>query len=86
MSSNKNCRSVGTAIKDTEITTAINTAYLGDPTVSALRIHIHTYKGVVTLTGKVYSQKIADQAVQIAQYTRGVKQVVSNIKVESLMG
>ena len=55
-------RTVGETIDDTTITTRVKTAMLNDPTVGGLRIDVDTFKGVVTLSGRVKSQAEKDQA------------------------
>ena len=49
-------KTVGEAIDDTTITTRVKTAMLNDPTVGGLRVDVDTFKGVVTLSGRVKSQ------------------------------
>ena len=46
-------KTVGEAIDDTTITTRVKTAMLNDPTVGGLRVDVDTFKGVVTLSGRV---------------------------------
>ena len=54
-------KTVGETIDDTTITTRVKTAMLNDPAVGGLRIDVDTYKGVVTLSGRVKSQTEHDQ-------------------------
>lgn len=74
-------RNTGRIIRDTNISAEINTAYFRAPDIDPLRIDIYTYNGVVTLSGKVPSQGVAQRAVQIAQCTRGVTQVISELQI-----
>lgn len=67
--------------KDTNISAEINTAYFRAPDIDPLQINIYTYNGVVSLSGKVPNCSVAERAVQIAQNTRGVKQVISTIEI-----
>ena len=55
-------KTIGEAIDDTTITTRVKTAMLNDPAVGGLRIDVDTFKGVVTLSGRVKSQGEHDQA------------------------
>ncbi len=77
----KDERSVGEISSDATITSTINTRYVQDDLVRALDINVDTYRGVVTLYGKVRSQAAASRAVQIARNVKGVKQVVSKLSV-----
>ena len=74
-------KTVGETIDDTTITTRVKTAMLNDPQVGAMRIDVDTYKGVVTLSGRVKSQTEHDQAVAIARKTSGVIEVKDALQV-----
>src|ERR687891_18232 len=65
-------KTVGEAIDDTTITTRVKTAMLNDPTVGGLRVDVDTFKGVVTLSGRVKSQAERDQAIGLARSIDGV--------------
>ena len=67
--------------KDTNISAEINTAYFRAPDIDPMQINIYTYNGVVTLSGKVPSGGVAQRAIQIAQGTRGVTTVISNLEI-----
>lgn len=74
-------KSVGETIDDATITTRVKTSLLKDPNVGGLRIDVDTFKGVVTLSGRVKSQAEATRAIQIARGTSGVKDVKSTLQV-----
>src|ERR671918_732414 len=74
-------KTVGEAIDDTTITTRVKTAMLNDPDVGGLRIDVDTFKGVVTLSGRVKSQAEKDQAVALARTVSGVTQVKDSLQV-----
>jgi osmotically-inducible protein OsmY len=74
-------KSVGETIDDATITTKVKTALLNDSDVGGLRIDVDTFKGVVTLSGRVKSQAEADKAIGIARRTDGVKDVKSTMQV-----
>jgi hyperosmotically inducible protein len=74
-------KSVGETIDDATITTKVKTALLNDSDVGGLRIDVDTFKGVVTLSGRVKSQAEADKAIQIARRTDGVVDVKSTLQV-----
>ena len=74
-------KTVGEAIDDTTITTRVKTAMLNDPAVGGLRIDVDTFKGVVTLSGRVKSQGERDQAVTLARGISGVVEVKDALQV-----
>src|SRR5262247_4813021 len=62
-------KTVGETIDDTTITTRVKTAMLNDPAVGGMRIDVDTFKGVVTLSGRVKSEAERQQAIGIARRT-----------------
>jgi len=74
-------KTVGEAIDDTTITTRVKTAMLNDPAVGGLRIDVDTFKGVVTLSGRVKSPTERDQAVGLARGIDGVVEVKDAMQV-----
>jgi hyperosmotically inducible periplasmic protein len=46
-----------------------------------MAIDVDTSKGVVTLDGELQTQAQIDEAMKIAQNTRGVKRVVNELEV-----
>lgn len=74
-------KTVGETIDDTTVTTRVKTAMLNDPAVGGLRVDVDTYKGVVTLSGRVKSQAEKEQAVAIARRTSGVVEVKDALQV-----
>lgn len=74
-------KTVGETIDDTTITTRVKTAMLNDPAVGGLRIDVDTYKGVVTLSGRVKNQTEHDQAIALARRTTGVVEVKDALQV-----
>jgi len=74
-------RTVGETIDDTTITTRVKTAMLNDPTVGGLRIDVDTFKGVVTLSGRVKSQAEKDQAIALARQIDGVVEVKDALQI-----
>jgi hyperosmotically inducible protein len=72
----------GLAIDDATITTKIKSAFVAEPSLSALDISVETNKGVVTLTGTVESATASDRARQIAAGTQGVSKVNNKIAVK----
>lgn len=74
-------KTVGEAIDDATITTRVKTAMLNDPGVGGLRIDVDTFKGVVTLSGRVETQVEKNQAIAIARRTSGVVEVKDALQV-----
>jgi osmotically-inducible protein OsmY len=74
-------KTVGETIDDTTITTRVKTAMLNDPNVGGMAIDVDTYKGVVTLSGRVMSQAEHDQALAVARHVEGVTQVKDALQV-----
>jgi osmotically-inducible protein OsmY len=74
-------KTVGEAIDDTTITTRVKTAMLNDTQVGGLRIDVDTFKGVVTLSGRVKSEAERDQALALTRRTPGVTQVKDALQV-----
>lgn len=75
-------KTVGQTIDDTSITTRVKTAMLNDPNVGGLRIDVDTFKGVVTLSGRVKSQTEKDQAIALARSVNGVTEVKDALQIE----
>lgn len=75
-------KTVGETIDDATITTRVKTAFVNDPVVGALRIDVDTFKGVVTLSGRVKSQAEEAQAIALAKKINGVVDVKSTLQIE----
>ena len=74
-------KTVGETIDDTTITTRVKTAMLNDPNVGGLRIDVDTFKGVVTLSGRVKSQAEKEQALSLAHMISGVVEVKDAMQI-----
>jgi hyperosmotically inducible protein len=75
-------KSVGETIDDATITTRVKTSLLNDPVVGGLRIDVDTFKGVVTLSGRVKSKEEEAKAIQLARAVGGVTDVKSTLQLE----
>ena len=75
-------KTVGETIDDATVTTRVKTAFINDPLVGALRIDVDTFKGVVTLSGRVKSKAEEDKAIAIAKSIKGVTDVKSTLQIE----
>jgi hyperosmotically inducible protein len=76
-------RGTGEAIDDASITARVKTAIaktegIGD----ALAINVDTYRGVVSLSGFVDSEKQAQLAVDAAKKVSGVRTVKNNLLIK----
>lgn len=74
-------KTVGEAIDDTTITTRVKTAMLNDPAVGGLAIDVDTFKGVVTLSGRVDNPMERNQAIALARSIDGVVEVKDALQV-----
>jgi osmotically-inducible protein OsmY len=54
---------------------------LNDPAVGGLRIDVDTFKGVVTLSGRVKSQTERERATMLARGISGVVEVKDSLQV-----
>ena len=73
----------GAVVSDTWITTKVKSDLAVEKDVDATDIGVHTYDGVVTLSGDVDSQAEADKAIHVARDIKGVKSVVNKMNVKS---
>ncbi|HVJ26809.1 MAG TPA: BON domain-containing protein [Vicinamibacterales bacterium] len=75
-------KTVGDTIDDATITTRVKTAFVNDPVVGTLRIDVDTFKGLVTLSGRVKSKDEEEKAIALARKTKGVTDVKSTVVIE----
>lgn len=75
-------KKAGAAIDDGTITAKVKSAFVAEPTLSALAIDVDTNKGVVTLNGTVGNTAASDRAKQIASGIDGVKSVNNRLVVK----
>jgi osmotically-inducible protein OsmY len=75
-------KTVGETIDDATITTRVKTAFVNDPVVGALRIDVDTFKGVVTLSGRVKSKEEEAKAIELARRISGVTDVRSTLQIQ----
>lgn len=75
-------KTVGQALDDTTITTRVKTAMLNDESVGGLRIDVDTFKGVVTLSGRVKSADERQRAITLARGVSGVTEVKDALQLE----
>jgi osmotically-inducible protein OsmY len=75
-------KTVGETIDDATITTRVKTAFINDKDVGGLRIDVDTFKGVVTLSGRVKSRDEEQKAIAIARKINGVADVKSTLQIQ----
>ena len=75
-------RAVSSTVDDGTITTRVKTAFINDPVVGGLRIDVDTFKGVVTLSGRVNNEKEQQKAIELARTIRGVVDVKSTLQIQ----
>jgi hyperosmotically inducible periplasmic protein len=75
-------KTVGETIDDATITARVKTAFVNDPAVGAMRIDVDTFKGVVTLSGRVKTKDEEAKAIALARKIRGVTDVKSTLQIE----
>ena len=68
---------------DAGITTAVKSKMAADDTVKAYKIDVDTQNKVVTLSGDVDTAAQREQAVLIARNTKGVSDVIDQMRVSS---
>ena len=74
-------KTVGETIDDATTTTRVKTALLNDQSVGGLRIDVDTFKGVVTLSGRVKSQTEREHAIDLARRVTGVTEVKDALQI-----
>lgn len=73
--------STGEVFDDTAITTKVKAIFVKDPEVSALKIGVETFKGVVQLSGFAKTSREKQKAEQLTWEVKGVKSVRNDIIV-----
>lgn len=74
-------RTAGRAVDDATITAQVKRDLVRDADIKGMQIDVDTNRGVVTLTGTVPTDDVKDRAEDIAEGTKGVKDVQNNLKV-----
>jgi hyperosmotically inducible protein len=75
-------KTVGDTIDDATITTRVKTSLLNDPVVGGLRIDVDTFKGVVTLSGRVKTKEEEAKAIELTRKIGGVADVKSTLQIQ----
>ena len=75
-------QTAGQNIDDATITTEVNGIIINEPDAHYWKIDVTTTKGDVMLTGVVNSNEAEDRLVKKIRQVKGVKSVLSHLKVE----
>jgi len=75
-------RSGGETLDDATVTAKVKTALARDPSTSAFRIEVETYRGDVQLNGFVDTADMKSSATRVAKSVSGVKNVSNNLDVK----
>ncbi len=78
----KDKRDFNTIVSDAGITTSVNSRLLGAKGVKTFDINVDTYNGVVILSGNVPSRKIKNKIIKLSKDVKGVKKVISKLKIK----
>lgn len=74
-------KTVGEAVDDATIVAKVNIGIINDSELKFFRVDVASYRGVVTLTGRVDTKEQETRAIEIAQKVVGVKDVKSTLLV-----
>jgi hyperosmotically inducible protein len=80
-SATRTTRSTGETVDDSTVTAKVKTALARDPSTSAYRIDVDTFRGEVQLNGFVDTADMKSSATRVAKSVSGVKSVSNNLKV-----
>lgn len=69
-------------VDDSMITAKVKALFVEDPTVSAMRINVETFKGTVQLSGFANNAEEMHRAVQLARTVKGVNSVKNDIRLK----
>ena len=78
----KSVQDTGVIGDDQTITVRVKTAFINDPAVGVARIEVETFKGVVTLSGRVKSKEEETKAISLARAIKGVTEVKSTLQIQ----
>ena len=78
----KTSESTGGYVDDSAITGKVKTAFLQDPALKVMQIHVTTYKNVVQLSGFVDTPQMIGDASTVARQVAGVTSVQNDLIVK----
>ena len=69
-------------VDDPTISQRIKLVFLSDPLIRPQYIEVQTFKGTVTLAGRVSDKLAEEKAIALARTIRGVKDVKSTLRIQ----
>jgi len=75
-------KTLGENVDDATITAVVKAELAREEPKTLTRIDVDTNRGVVSLNGMVESAAMERRAIELARQVRGVRQVVSHLKVQ----
>jgi hyperosmotically inducible protein len=70
-------------IDDLALAAKVHAALIAEPSLKTTRFDVETRDGVVTLAGSVASAELGHRAVEVANATEGVREVVDKLFVNA---
>jgi len=70
-------RSFGEVVDDGMISNKLKVKYLKDKEIKGFQINVDTWRGVVSLQGRVNTQEQINRSIEIAEQQKGVREVKS---------
>ena len=69
-------------VDDPTISQRIKLLFLNDPLIRPQNIEVQTFKGTVTLAGRVSDKQAEEKAIALARTIHGVKDVKSTLRIQ----
>jgi osmotically-inducible protein OsmY len=79
--SKKPSAATSASLDDATITTQVKTVLVNDRAINVARIDVETFKGIVTLSGRVDSKDEEARAIALARTVKGVADVKSTLQI-----
>lgn len=79
-------RTVGGRVDDATITAAVKAKLTADQPRNLVKVDVDTRDGVVHLQGKVPTARDRDEAERLARRTKGVREVMNDLRVDRESG
>ena len=77
-------KAVSTTFDDPSITMRVKTLLVNDQRLGVQRIDVDTFRGVVTLSGRVETKEDEQKAIELARKGKGVVEVKSTLQIGSV--
>jgi osmotically-inducible protein OsmY len=69
-------------VDDPTVSQRIKLLFLNDPVVRPENIEVQTFRGTVTLSGRISSKQAEEKAIALARTIRGVRDVKSTLRIQ----